>query len=72
MTAEVVKLHPYQDIPGALRKIADDIERGEIEPSDVTVIALPDIYQLGQTPDSHAAHEAVFACSYAINKLMNA
>ena len=68
----VVSLRPSMNAAEALRNIADAIDDGEFNGDSVTVIAMPDIFQLGPFNDSEAAAETVFNCNYAIYKLMNA
>ena len=68
----VIELKPSMDIPKTLRVIADEIEQGIIKPDAVTLIAIPNIYQIGVFDDGDAASETIFNCNYAIHKLMNA
>lgn len=69
---KVIELRPSMNIPETLRAIADEIEGGEINPDAITLIAVPDIYQIGVGNDNDAATETIFSCNYAIHKLMTA
>ena len=68
----VVSIKPSMNAAEALRNIADAIDAGEFNGDSVTVIAMPDIFQLGPFNDGDAAAETVFNCNYAISRLMNA
>lgn len=70
--SNVVEIKPSMNIPDTLRTIADEIERGEINPEAVTLIAIPHVYQIGVFNDNDAASETVFSCNFAIHKLMTA
>lgn len=74
MTDNVVNIRPSVSMADALRNIADEIERGEIEPENLTIIAGIDIYQLGGNfrNDEDAVKETIWNCNFAISKLMNA
>lgn len=68
----IVQLKPSVDIPQTLRSIASDIENGIITTDSVTLIAVPNIYQIGTFNDNDAVTETIFNCTFAIHKLMNA
>ena len=67
---KVVDLKPSMNLSETLRRIADEIDSGEIKPDDITVIAIPHIYQIGVMNDEQAAMCTIFNCNYAIHKLM--
>lgn len=69
---DLIQLKPCMNIPDTLRAIADEIESGKKSADCVTVIAIPDIYQIGTFNENDAVSETIFACNYAIHKLMNA
>ncbi|NOY72195.1 MAG: hypothetical protein GXP14_07430 [Gammaproteobacteria bacterium] len=69
---DVIEIKPSMNIPETLRNIADGIERGDINPDAITLIAIPNVYQIGIFNDNDAASETIFACNYAIHKLMTA
>jgi len=70
--SNVIHINENLDIPETLRSIAAAIECGEIKTDLVTLIAVPEVYQIGVFNDETAALEAIFACNYAIHKLLNA
>lgn len=67
---DVVQLRPAADVVTALRNIADDIEAGLYNGESVTVIAVPDVFQLGAFDDNGAVTETVFNLNYALHKIM--
>ena len=72
MTDNVVSIKPSMNAAEALRNIADDIDSGLFDGESVTVISIPDVFQLGPVSNSDAATEAVFNCTFAIHKLIGA
>ena len=68
--SNIAQLHPFKDIPGSLRRIADMVESGEIDVENMTVIGLPDVWQIGDCSQESAPQETVLACNYAIHYLM--
>lgn len=68
----ITEIKPSMDIAGTLRRIADDIDKGVVKPDNVTLIALPHVYQIGTFDDGAAATETIFNCNFAIHKLMDA
>ena len=68
----VIDLKPSMNMAETLRLIADEIDSGAIKPDDITLIAIPHVYQIGVMSDEQAAMCTVFNCNYAIQKLMHA
>ncbi len=67
----VIQLKPSVDTPNALRSIADQIESGEIQESECTLIIGRDVYHLGVKEDYIAFDNSVINMTYGIHKLMN-
>ena len=66
----VVRLYPNQDVVATLRKIADQIESGEVEADHLTIATSNyDLFQLGSINDDIAAKDAIFNMTMAINKI---
>lgn len=63
MSRRVVWLHENQNLAGTLRRIAGQLERGEIRANNFTLIGdTPEgvtLYQIGSL-DSHAGTDAIF------------
>lgn len=69
---DVTNLFPNQDIPSALREIAREIEAGELTvSSEMTIISMPHVFQIGRFDKVSATEITVFNCNYAISKLMS-
>lgn len=69
---DVIQFDQTKSIAEVLRGIADDIDSGEIVTESVTVIVLPDVWQVGDLTEEQASTDAVFNCTFAIHKLMRA
>lgn len=72
MSSRVVWLHENQDIAGGLRRLAERIERGEIQAGDLTVAINADqfeLYQFGSAGERNAARDAVFNLQFGLHWL---
>ena len=67
----VIQLNPYQNIPEALRDIAEAYENKEYEGEDCTLIIGTDVFHLGPVSPSQAAVNAIWNMTFGIHKLMN-
>lgn len=67
---KVIQLRPSRDIPETLRIIADQIDNGEIDGENATLIIGEDVFQLGSPNDDAAAEQAIFNMTYGKAKLM--
>lgn len=73
MGSNVQLLKESMDIPGTLRRIADDIEAGELPNKTATLILDRSVFHMGLcVSDDAAACRVVFDCNYAIGLLMAA
>jgi hypothetical protein len=62
---------PCLDIPGMLRKLADEIEEGEEETTRVTVItSTGDVRNFGSKQEDCALY-SIFDCQLAIQKILS-
>lgn len=68
----VVQLKPCANASVALRNIADQLDSGELDVDEVTVIAGTEIFQCGQYDEAKAVEGAVFNMTFGIHKIMNA
>lgn len=68
--SNVVQLKPCVNAATALRNIAEMLESGELESSEVTVICGTEVFQCGVFDDERAAESAVFNMTMGIHKLM--
>jgi len=67
---EVVPMAGSMDVPATLRHIADQIESGEIQPDNCTVITGGNLYQLGSDNDRAAASDALWNMEWGKTFLM--
>ncbi len=67
---EVIHIRPNQDIPTALRNIADSVEEGNLNGDDCTLIIGMDVFHIGAADDAESAANAVFNMNFGIQKLM--
>jgi len=58
------------DVVATLRRIAEDIESGEMEVDGVTIIAGTAIFHCGQVDDGRAAVNAVFDMTVGLALMM--
>lgn len=58
--SKVTELRPCVDIPNSLRRLADDIESGEVEVEDLTIVGHNYLAHLGEAVDERAAEQAAF------------
>lgn len=72
MSNNIHELKPCTNIPLMLRKIAAQVESGEIDSDQCTLIIGTEVYQLGEFDDGRAAESAIFAMNFGIHKLMRA
>jgi hypothetical protein len=56
----ITQLYPANDIPTALRNIAEAYERGELSGDDCTIIMGDDVFILGQVPEKNIVERIVF------------
>jgi hypothetical protein len=56
---DIITLRPNMNIPETLRAIADEIEQGIFTTDAVTLIAVPDIFQIGTCNDNDAVNETI-------------
>ena len=70
--SNVIDLFQNQDAATALRNIADAIDAGEFNGDSLTLITVPDVFQIGTFENNDAITETLFNCQYAIHKLMTA
>lgn len=68
---KIINLHG-NDIPTALRNIADGIEAGEIDGTTCTIICGCTIYCPGNISTQRAVEIAIWDMTYGIHKLMYA
>ncbi len=64
------KIKQCANAPLTLRNIADQMESGELDCEEVTVIAGLDIFHCGGVDDSRAVENAVFNMTMGIQILM--
>ena len=69
---KVVSMERIYDIPEELRSIADQIESGEIEGDDCTVVIDREVFHLSSQSPELSVCQAVFNMSLGINKLTSA
>lgn len=67
---DVFPIKACADVVATLRRIADDIESGDIEVDGVTIIAGSRIYHCGQVDDGRAAVNAVFDMTVGLALMM--
>jgi len=70
MTSNIVQLKPCGNAALALRNIADQMESGEIDSKECTVIAGTCVFHCGEADDGRAAEGASFNMTMGIHKLM--
>lgn len=61
---------PYHDVVKSLRKLADQIENGEIDSSSMTCSDGEGVWHFGELNDSLAAVNAIWNLNFAIHFLM--
>lgn len=61
-----------KDIPAGLRKIAEEIEKGEIEAKSITLSTGDDLFHLGDVSNELAKKNAVFNLQSGMHNLMKA
>jgi len=66
----VIQLKPCANASLALRNIAEMLDSGELEASEVTVIAGIDVFQCGQIDDCRATENAIFSMTLGIQRIM--
>ncbi|MEE9459634.1 MAG: hypothetical protein V3V84_07725 [Candidatus Bathyarchaeia archaeon] len=67
---EIVSIIPSINIADTLRRIAEDIDDGDISADNCTLIIGTEVYHLGPVCDDVAARDAVFNMTMGIHKLM--
>lgn len=70
MSENIRQLKPCGNAVLALRNIADQIESGEINAEECTVIVGAEVYHCGQHNDTIAVTNAVFNMVFGISKIM--
>lgn len=72
---KVCYLKPCQNVVESLRRLADKIESGELEISELTAVASGPgnmfVAQYGSIRDDDAARDAVFNLTFGLNWLTN-
>jgi hypothetical protein len=68
--SNVVPIIASMDVPATLRLIADQIESGEVQKDNCTVITGGNLYQLGSDNDRAAASDALWNLEWAKMFLM--
>ena len=68
--SNVVPIKSCAVAPIALRNIADGMESGEINATEVTIIVGTDVYHCGGISDERAAESAIFNMTLGIHKMM--
>lgn len=66
----VSQLKPCTNAQLALRNIAKQMDSGEIEDEEVTIIVGTEVFHVGCWDDSRAAEGAIFNMTMGIHKLM--
>lgn len=67
---DVIQLKPCANAAIALRNIADQMESGELQADECTVIAGSEIFHCGEFDDGRAAESAIWNMTMGIQKLM--
>lgn len=70
--SNVYPITASSDTVGILRWLADEIEAGNIESRDVTVIAGAEIFHCGHVDEARLAESAVFNMVFGLSKMMHA
>lgn len=68
--SNVVSLYPCGNVVEGLRRIADQLESGELQHNRVTLVAGNEIFQVGTVNNSQAAKDAVFDLNVGLALLM--
>jgi len=68
---KVLQIKPCANISIGLKNIVEQIESGDIEGDDCTLIIGDQVFHLGMFDDSESAVRAIWNMTYGINKLMS-
>lgn len=70
MSNKVCQIKPCANASQALRNIADQMDRGEVDIDNVTIVAGSEVFQCGDFDDIRAVENAVWNLTFGIHKLM--
>lgn len=68
--SKVSQIKPCANVQQALRNIADQMDSGEIDFDNVTIVAGTEIFQCGEFDEDRAVENALFNLTVGIHKLM--